>query len=126
MADDDTKDDTPEESDGKKPEGAGTEKDQQAEDTEGDAPGGAEGDTPEGADGEKAEVCNTDDQASVAVARCQCERSQEVRQRDCPKRSRPTQPCWPPGWRHDGGDGGASHFSSHPGSSQDEDVGGGR
>lgn len=55
MADDDTKDDTPEESDGKKPEGAGTEKDQQAEDTEGDAPGGAEGDTPEGADGEKAE-----------------------------------------------------------------------
>ena len=41
MADDDTKDDTPEESDGKKPEGAGTEKDQQAEDTGGETPGDA-------------------------------------------------------------------------------------
>ena len=54
MADDDTKDDTPEESEGKKPERpegdkgdpAGGETAPQAADTEGDTPEGAEGETP--------------------------------------------------------------------------------
>ncbi len=60
MADDDTKDDTPEESEGKKPEQpegdkgdpAGGETAPQAADTEGDTPEGAAGEGSEGAEGE--------------------------------------------------------------------------
>ncbi len=61
MADDDTKDDTPEESEDEKPEGAGDEKDQQAADSGGETPEGAGAETPEGAEGETPEDAGDED-----------------------------------------------------------------